>query len=336
MIDKTQTPFLLTLDYQDIICADGEDATRFLQGQLSCDVAALADTYSSLGCLCNTQGRIVSAFRILRHAEKYYLALPAGMGEIARQHLAKYAVFFKTELHEDKESFRRIGLVGENLPALLETHYGQLPSSGETLDLGQGRYLIKLSDAAELPRFELWLPTGLAESELTQLSGNGLETGSPEDWHRLSILAGQVLPLPAQSELFTPEELNLDLGDGVSFTKGCYTGQEVVARMHYRGKGRKRLARFRSDDGGMDGRPLPEVDATLKLQASDNDRITLPVVALTHHQNVVFGLAVANLDRLPDSALLRFEDGEPLTVRVSAVIVEGAESEKNAKNHELK
>lgn len=326
MIDKIEKSFLLTLDDQDILCADGDDATRFLQGQLSCDVAALAKRYSSLGCLCNTQGRIVSAFRILRHAEKYYLALPKGMGEIARQHLAKYAVFFKTELSEDRETFRRVGLAGESIPALLESHFGQLPASRETLDLGKGRYLVKLSDADELPRFELWLAADTAASELAQLSSNGLEEGRPADWHRLSILAGEVLPLPAQSELFTPEELNLDLGDGVSFTKGCYTGQEVVARMHYRGKGRKRLARFESDDGVIGGRPLPVVDAMLKLQASDNDRITLPVVALAHHQNVVFGLAVANLDRLPDSALLPLDEGEPLTVRVSAVTVESRES----------
>lgn len=313
MTDKTQKTFLVALDDQDIIRASGDDTTKFLQGQLSCDVDALAERHSSLGCICNTQGRIVSAFRILRHDDAYYLALPDGMGAIAQQHLSRYAVFFKTGLSEDEGTFRRIGLAGAGISGILAKHFDTLPDVGATLDAGGSGYLINLGEADGTPRFELWI-TDDAPGLIEQLRQDGLEEGTLSDWQWLSVQAGEVLPPPAQTELFTPEELNLDLGDAVSFTKGCYTGQEVVARMHYRGKGKKRLALFRTVDPVRDDLPLPEPDASLSLQVGDNERLALPVVALARHEDSVIGLCVANLDKLPEQANLPVGHGETLAV----------------------
>lgn len=317
MTDTTQKVFLIALDDQDILRASGDDTTQFLQGQLSCDVEALADRHSSLGCICNTQGRIVSAFRILRHGDEYYLALPDGMGAIAQQHLSRYAVFFKTGLTEDDGTFRRIGLAGSGIAKVLATHFGTLPDAGDTLKAGESAYLINLGEADDIPRFELWIPGPEADGLIEQLQQDGLEEGTPEDWQWLSVQAGEILPLPSQSELFTPEELNLDLGDAVSFTKGCYTGQEVVARMHYRGKGKKRLALFHAANSLRDDQTLPEPDASLSLQVADNERLALPVVALARHQDSVIGLCVGNLDRLPEQAILSTGDGETLTVHLA-------------------
>lgn len=314
MTDMTQKAFLLPLDDQDIIRASGDDTTQFLQGQLSCDVKALADRHSSLGCICNTQGRIVSAFRILRHGDEYYLALPDGMGAIAQQHLSRYAVFFKTELSEETGTLRRFGLAGAGIAEVLARHFGTLPDAGDTLDAGEKGYLVNLGESDGIPRFELWIPEPGSGNMTEQLRRNGLEEGTPEAWQWLAVQAGEVLPLPAQSELFTPEELNLDLGDGVSFTKGCYTGQEVVARMHYRGKGKKRLARFRTAEPVRDDQPLPEPDASLSLRVAENERQSLPVVALARHQDSLIGLCVGNLDQLPERAVLPTGDGGSITV----------------------
>src|SRR5690606_5229034 len=111
---------LAPLDGERILAVRGPDATRFLQGQLTCDVAALATGSSTLGARCNPKGRMQSSFRLLKISDESYLLAMAGeLLEPQQQDLARYAAFFKVTLEEASSQWLRFGLWGDQAPTAL-------------------------------------------------------------------------------------------------------------------------------------------------------------------------------------------------------------------------
>lgn len=184
-----------------ILKVSGKDAAIFLQGQLSCDVLSLELNQSVLGCCCTPQGRVQSLFRVFRDANHYYLRLPKTLMETTLQHLKKYAIFSKVVLSDDSEHWQ---IFGSDAPLAEWIGYPVLGN-----------------------RFEYYLPN---ETVMP------IATASEAAWHLLEIKAGIPRLYPETVNLFTPHDLNLPALGGVNFQKGCYTGQEIVARMEHRGK----------------------------------------------------------------------------------------------------
>ncbi len=235
--------YSIPLDHLDLVCFRGEDSAKFLQGQLTCDVLALGEGHSTLGACCNVKGRIIANFLLFKTPEGLFLELPAGSGQLLLENLRKFMVFYRRcEALPYTEDFQRLGLWGPEVEQTLSRHWPALPSQpGEAIP-HQGHWLLLLPGASldSPPRYELWLSRDQAEGLLTSLSGD-LPQGNMADWELANMRAGVHLIPPEQSGLFTPQLLNLDLNGGVSFSKGCYTGQEIVARMHFRGSAKKRL-----------------------------------------------------------------------------------------------
>ncbi len=212
------TPRYFALPYT-LIRVSGEDATRFLQGQCSCDVEALGEHEVKYGT-CNTaKGRMVALFRIQRDGSDYLLRLHQSLVDKLLPHLSKYKVFFKCELSLEK-NLQCIGILPSDAlaPELPGDHWQAIEG---------GRY-------ERLPGQE-----GLLTA-LLELAPQPIED-SPAEWLHQAALAGLPELFEETSEQFILQHLNLQELDGVSFSKGCYTGQEIIARMKYLGKLKKRM-----------------------------------------------------------------------------------------------
>lgn len=203
------------------IRAKGADAEKFLQGQLSADVAALAPGEWSWAAHCNPKGRMISNFIVWREEkDNFLLRLRANLSDIAMAALKKYAVFSKVELSID-----------DSLQAVAA--FGGAPAPSDSLAQ------IRISAAA----VEHWMKQN--DSELSPIV-------DARQWP-LHLLQSGLIELEAdQSEQFLPQELRLEAIGGVSFKKGCYNGQEVVARLHYRGQLKKGLYRAECDQSHVE------------------------------------------------------------------------------------
>jgi folate-binding protein YgfZ len=187
----------------------GLDAEKLLQGQLSCDMTTISAENGAMGAHCNPQGRIISLFYATRIQDAFYLILPQSMLPIAMTALKKYAVFFKTTLDDATGS---LVLAGGTTNANPE-------GTVAIIHLPQQRSLFLLN---------------------TPLSSQSNIAGFAA-WKYLDIQQGIPAIYPETSGKFLPHDLNLQQLNAVNFAKGCYTGQEIIARMHYRGKPKRHL-----------------------------------------------------------------------------------------------
>lgn len=208
-----------------IIRAHGNDVAEFLQGQLSCDTLQLPECQLQLGCHCNPQGRIVFSFYLFKYEHAFWLILAKDLVEKALASLKKYALFSKTELNDVTSDFN---LVGKQ--SYLNTDY-----KSHKVDINNDQIVIHQPGVSN--RFLVILP-----------KGQSIETDFD---HNQWLLADIEAAIPsinlATSELFTPHDLNYPVLGGVNFDKGCYIGQEVIARMQYRGKLKKHLQQAEVD-----------------------------------------------------------------------------------------
>jgi len=236
-LDKSD--ILCDLSSESWLCAAGQDAESFLQGQLTNDIAALDTRHSQLQGLCNPKGRLICVLRVVRHRQGFLLQLPAKLSAEVLNRLKKYVLRAKVNL-EIADHLIGIGIAGPDSVDLLTRGIGPVPEApGGYREIGElGVYRLP----GRVPRFQVAGPVSDVCRLWETLSGS-LNPVGPVPWALLDIQAGIPQIYPETSELFVPQMINLDLIDGVSFKKGCYPGQEIVARMHYLGKLKQRMIR---------------------------------------------------------------------------------------------
>ncbi len=230
--------YYVNLNHRELLVVSGIDSERFLQGQLSCDLSTLSEQDSCPGCICDNKGRVVASFTLWKITDVFYLEMEAGVAEIAEQHLKKYSVFYKSDITIKNEAFKRFGLIGSEAESYLAKYFPVIPSLLNQVEVSDGSYL-RLADPIN-QRYELWQQNS-SNFPIKSDAAFNLPEGKVEDWKLLDQTLGLYRLQAEDSALYTPQELNYDQLGYISFTKGCYTGQEIVARMHYRGKAKKRL-----------------------------------------------------------------------------------------------
>ena len=235
----------------------GPDAAAFLQGQLTNDVEALASGSLQLSAWCSPKGRVLANFIVRRiDAERIELLLPRLLLESIRRRLSMYVLRSKVTITDASSTTVRIGIGGPGATACLAAAGASIPESyrsapfdGATLAALTGSRCIAFVTADQAPA--LW----------DRLAG-ARAAGFP-CWRWLTIRAGVPMILPPTQDQFVPQMLNLDALGGVSFDKGCYTGQEIVARTRYLGRLKERLALAHADPVPAPGERLyaPEFGA---------------------------------------------------------------------------
>lgn len=205
----------------------GEDAAKFLQGQLTCDVYGVTATQARLAAYCNAKGRAISTLLLVRCREGFLLILPDSLCETVLKTLRKYIM--RAQVTLDVASELRVW--GLHLPSVADAGLN-LPA--EDFQVGLTPIMaVKLPHACRY----LVLENQQNLSEFFQSPNlHNCTSGSVEQWRFQDITSGLPWFELDQSEQHVPQMLNLDQWGAISFNKGCYTGQEVIARSHYLGK----------------------------------------------------------------------------------------------------
>jgi folate-binding protein YgfZ len=247
------------LSCRGLIVAHGPDTDGFLQGQLTCDVREVTLDCSRIGAYCTPKGRALACIRLFRREDALYLELPGALVEPTLVRLRRYLLRAKTRLEDASDSLARIGVAGPNAAVLLTKLLGAVSQvADEVVHVpADSRDITVIRLPGSTPRFELHGPLVAMQALWTKLNADVTFTGSGP-WRLLDILAGTPAIYPETVEAFIPQMLNLDRVGGISFKKGCYTGQEIVARTHYLGKLKRRmiLARVGSPTPPRPGDPL--------------------------------------------------------------------------------
>ena len=226
---------LVDLSHLGLIRASGAEAAVFLQGQLTNDTRLISPTRAQITAWCSPKGRMMASFLAFQYGDDLYLQLGAERLESVLKRLRLYVLRTRVELADASASLARVGLAGDCAAAILgDALPGEPFAVCRHGDLG----IVRLP--GDRPRVEIVGPVPAVRAVWERVEGRAARA-TPELWSLLDIRAGVPAVFEETADAFVPQMANLQLIDGVSFTKGCYTGQEVVARMQYLGKLKRRM-----------------------------------------------------------------------------------------------
>jgi folate-binding protein YgfZ len=224
------------LSHFGLLKVSGEEAQTFLQNLLSSDVKAITPAHAQFSSFNSAKGRMLASFLIWQQGTDYFLHLPRSLTAAMQKKLSMYILRSKVKIADVSDEWVCMGLAGENANMLAAEIFAAAPSTDLDVLHQTNASLLRLS-ANRL------MTVTTAQHAITlwpTLKNNATPAGSA-CWNWLTIRAGIPFILPATHEQFVPQMANLDLIGGVSFPKGCYPGQEIVARMQYLGKLKRRL-----------------------------------------------------------------------------------------------
>ncbi|OGT20235.1 MAG: hypothetical protein A2V90_03675 [Gammaproteobacteria bacterium RBG_16_57_12] len=229
---------LTDLSHLGLIKISGEDAVSFMQNLFSNDIKQVSGQRSQLSSLCSAKGRVLALFRIFIHAGNYYLQLPGVILEPTLKRLRMYILRSRVTVADASDDLIRIGFTcpeSSHDPASLP---GKLPEQADdAAPFGQST-IIKISNTPA--RYEVIGANGEIKKIWQVLAAQATPVG-PQPWRLLDIRDGIPNIYPPTVEAFVPQMINLESLAALSFTKGCYPGQEVVARTHYLGKVKRHM-----------------------------------------------------------------------------------------------
>ena len=265
--DKTMNKKrLINLNYLNILEIVGEGAIELLQGQLTCDMGKVSSKNPTQGAICNVKGRIISSFIVVapndENTNKFWLIGPGLMMKKTQNVLKKYSPFYQVDISilSDKDIY------GANNEAL-ERFFPDL-------NLKNNQYIQHSS--LVLGYLDKKIRLVITNKGDTIFKDSGEISSDLSDWHLDNFLIKDVEITEDLSEKLTPHEINYDVSKRVDFEKGCYTGQEIVARMHYRAKN---LPRLYLTKGSND---LAEIN--MSVEDSEGRRIGSVVKVLKHQK----------------------------------------------------
>lgn len=222
---------------------------------------------------CNPQGRIISFFRLFYYQDAYYLSLPRNMVAITWDALKKYAIFYRVNLSDASETFFTIGCYGANLKKTLKTLSYTLPESDGVLS-AKDLVCINISSNSTRSLF-------LATRNSSQMLWNKLKTrmliATIDEWRYQDIDAKIPTIYPQTTGRLLPQDIGLHALRAINLNKGCYTGQEIIARMYYRGKQKKALFQ-----GRLKSPSLPQPGSDIYSETTNQDRLCGTLIEYSH------------------------------------------------------
>ncbi|MGQ7804733.1 tRNA-modifying protein YgfZ [Hafnia alvei] len=298
---------MLLNDWQ-LVNVTGPDASKYLQGQLTVDVAALTEHEHTLCGHCDAKGKMWSDLRLFHRAEGFSYLVRRSVADNQITELKKYAVFSKLTISADNDAVI-IGVAGFKADAALAAYFPQLPDANTPAVTHEDTTLLYLSQ----PEARYLLITSVSTAEmLTDKLRDSAQFNDGQQWVELDIEAGQPVIDVANSGQFIPQATNLQALDGICFKKGCYTGQEMVARAKYRGANKRALYWLQGSASRV-----PQAGEDLELKLGENWRRTGTVLAAVQLNDGSLNVQVVlNNDLEADSVLrVRDDEGSMLTIQ---------------------
>ncbi|MGZ8160054.1 MAG: CAF17-like 4Fe-4S cluster assembly/insertion protein YgfZ [Methylobacter sp.] len=221
--------FIYPITYLGVLMVSGVDAAKFLQGQITCNINDITDIKSSLGAMCNPKGRVITTFLLVKNGDAFLMILPMELLAPVKKRLQMYVLRSKVTLTDSSDELCLIGLRDESLQSdgAQEQRFATSKQDNIVVDFQNRSLVVAEADNAQA----FW-------EEQTKL---GFQAEGSAQWRYLDLLSGIPWLSAETSEEFIPQMLNLDKLGGISLTKGCYTGQEIVARTHYLGKTKRAM-----------------------------------------------------------------------------------------------
>ncbi|MCK4707456.1 MAG: folate-binding protein YgfZ, partial [Gammaproteobacteria bacterium] len=229
------------LSHLCLVKVSGADASTFLQGQLTNDIDQITTSSSQLSGYCNQKGRLLASFRVFKKQDDIYLLLPEELYEETFKRLRMYVMRSDVEFTNITADYVSIGYCGPDADTELKEQLKDIPLDTDQVTHVKDLSIIKL--AGTQPRYQITGPVNQVIELWQNLDVDAAPVGK-DVWNLLKIKAGIPTIYQQTVESFVPQMINLELINGVSFKKGCYTGQEIVARMHYLGKLKRRMYRI--------------------------------------------------------------------------------------------
>lgn len=284
-----------------VLRVSGADARAFLQGQLSNDLRLLARDNSQLAALNTPQGRVTAIVRLFERAEAICAVLPRSMLTPTVERLRKYVLRSKVAL-VPAEDLTVVPLTGQAARTI-----GAIPAKNSTPATALHRETGDVSTLLYVDTVPRALLVGAPEAIDRRLLDTSVPASPWNDWRLAQIAAGEPQVYSSTSEHFVAQMLNLDLVGGLSFTKGCYTGQEIIVRTQHLGRIKRRMLRARHPAAeSAPGDKLSEGDTSVgelvdRAVAADGSIEILAVMQLAHalHGQPMLGATPATTLDLP-------------------------------------
>jgi len=282
----TRGAILTPLPSLAVLRFTGPESAKFLQGQTTTDFREIEKGRGLPGAICSLKGRVLFSFTAIPDGEDVLLVLPADQIEGALTHLKKYALFSKTQLSDASSVCALAGISGTEAAAHIKSLVGDVPAQSQVIKGADGIWATRPGPES---RYLLGIPAG----KLTAVLQQELTFAQEKTWLAADIRDGLATIFAASRDLFQPQELNYPAVEGVSYNKGCYTGQEIVARLYFRGKLKQRLYRFEAitteppaigSNILAEGKPAGEV-----VIAAKNESGSVELLAVVKNQAVQKG-----------------------------------------------
>lgn len=290
-LDAALPPLVLTqLSHLGLIKIVGEQGRSFIHGQVTTDISSLAADQWRWGAHCDPKGKMLASFRTFAINDALFMLMPQDTLAIDLPQLQKYAVFSKATLSNDTPAWALLGVAGEQAAQFVTKHFGDIQ---QELTLVEHGAILKDGD-----RFILML-TPEAANAICNHSDKVFDASA---WQALEIRAGYPNLSASHANQYVPQMCNLQALNGISFNKGCYMGQETIARMKYRG-GNKRALYILSGHTEL----TLSLNAGLEIAMEDGFRRGGQIIEWVQRSNQVLLTAVLANDT-PNDAQLRVAD----------------------------
>jgi len=260
-----------------LLKVSGSDSESFLQNQLSNDITQLDSSKIQLNAYCQHQGKIIGLFWVMRYEGSFLLSFPKDLIEVIKSRLQMFVIMSDVVIEDISEQYNQIGLINE--------------SHSNAYSMNEGMSLLIVS-------------SGEMNKEINH---------NDDEWKKACIDSQIPEVYLNTSEKLVPQMLNLDIDElGVSFSKGCYPGQEVVARLHYLGSAKRRLFSFRADQEMSVGDSLFCATSKNALARGDRYKGSGIVVSKVKYNSLFYCLASIDVDLIDEEITLNNEHGPKL------------------------
>lgn len=303
--ETAQQAVLIDISQLGLIRVEGQDAEKFLQGQFTNDVRQVKPHHSQFSAWCTSQGRVIVNFQLLQRDNAYYLLLPANMIPVVLKRLQMFVMRATVKLSDASETLGKFCVAGEHATQILsDTLHCQPPENIDDCVTTAEFTIVKMRSPT--PCYLLLSPPESA-IQLWQNLTSVAPTHSQDDWHTLTALAGIPWIDSRLTELFVPQMLNLQALSAINFKKGCYSGQEIVARMQYLATLKRRL--FLAKCAGS---VAPQIGEELLENGENGKEVGKIINVIAQSNSEYLVLAVVVIDAVQNQTVTT-QAGQPLT-----------------------
>ncbi|PIW59656.1 tRNA-modifying protein YgfZ [Shewanella sp. CG12_big_fil_rev_8_21_14_0_65_47_15] len=300
-LDASLPPLILAnLSHMGLIRVVGEQGRSFIHGQVTTDISSLAADQWRWGAHCDPKGKMLASFRTFAIQDALFMLMPRDAIEVDLPQLQKYAVFSKATLSNASAEWTLLGVAGEQASQFVSEHFGEVT---QELTLVEQGAILKDAD-----RFILVLTPEAANALVAEHT-----VFDASAWQALEIVAGYPNITASHASQYVPQMCNLQAVNGISFNKGCYMGQETIARMKYRGGNKRALYILR----GHTDQQI-SLESGLEIAMEEGFRRGGQIIEFVQRGNQVLLTAVLANDT-ENTAKLRFADDEESSLTIQAL-----------------